>query len=254
MGGEVAQSAGESVRTLHRLLFSGRLLDGPISACRLHQLFYRTQSCDGCLQVLQMYHRLCILLAQMGTQMTAYNTCEYKTEGVCQPTSYVCAHDQAGTPHNTYQGAAWHHGLQIYCLKNDTNCVTSHAVHNVTLRRPAKCMKRCLPCAQSYQILSLEQWNPCMAYLCRGPDARVHWWYWPDSYDSWIPADQAPDVDDPDRPARGGTHSSYVLFIYIYSTAGLSIATMPLPGTSHVRHIVSVSNQLSSALAFLHRP
>ncbi|KAA6426594.1 MAG: SWI SNF complex subunit SMARCC2 isoform 2 [Trebouxia sp. A1-2] len=37
----------------------------------------------------------------------------------------------------------------------------------------------------------------------RGSDARVHWWYWPDSYDSWIPADQAPDVDDPDKPARG---------------------------------------------------
>ncbi len=31
----------------------------------------------------------------------------------------------------------------------------------------------------------------------------MHWWYWPDSYDSWIPVDQAPDVDDPDKPARG---------------------------------------------------
>ena len=39
--------------------------------------------------------------------------------------------------------------------------------------------------------------------VCRGSDARVHWWYWPDSYDSWIPADQAPDVDDPDKPAKG---------------------------------------------------
>ncbi|KAL3142735.1 hypothetical protein ABBQ38_003035 [Trebouxia sp. C0009 RCD-2024] len=37
----------------------------------------------------------------------------------------------------------------------------------------------------------------------RGPDARVHWWYWPDSYDSWIPNDQAPDADDPDKPSRG---------------------------------------------------
>ena len=33
----------------------------------------------------------------------------------------------------------------------------------------------------------------------------MHWWYWPDSYDSWIPADQAPDGDDPDKPARGET-------------------------------------------------
>lgn len=37
----------------------------------------------------------------------------------------------------------------------------------------------------------------------RGADARVHWWYWPDSYDSWIPADQAPELDDPDKPSRG---------------------------------------------------
>ena len=42
--------------------------------------------------------------------------------------------------------------------------------------------------------------------VCRGSDARVHWWYWPDSYDSWIPADQAPDVDDPDKPARGRSY------------------------------------------------
>ena len=39
--------------------------------------------------------------------------------------------------------------------------------------------------------------------VLRGPDARVHWWYWPDSYDSWIPVDQAPDADDPDKPSRG---------------------------------------------------
>ena len=48
-----------------------------------------------------------------------------------------------------------------------------------------------------------QQMSEVSHFLLRGPDARVHWWYWPDSYDSWIPVDQAPDADDPDKPSRG---------------------------------------------------
>ena len=45
--------------------------------------------------------------------------------------------------------------------------------------------------------------NLCIAVLCRGTDAKVHWWYWPDSYDEYIPADVAPEALDPDKLIKG---------------------------------------------------
>lgn len=58
------------------------------------------------------------------------------------------------------------------------------------------------PCCCPFSS-SAKQVSDVSHILLRGPDARVHWWYWPDSYDSWIPVDQAPDADDPDKPSRG---------------------------------------------------
>lgn len=100
--------------------------------------------------------------------------------------------------------------------KHGTNCATSYAMHNAFPSEVHPLSVWNGVCHMSnparYQLLSNK--DPCTACLCRGSDARVHWWYWPDSYDSWIPADQAPDVDDPDKPARGKINSSYVSFIH----------------------------------------
>ncbi|KAK9830209.1 hypothetical protein WJX72_010310 [[Myrmecia] bisecta] len=37
----------------------------------------------------------------------------------------------------------------------------------------------------------------------RGPEAYVHWWYYPDSYDEWIPSEQAGEQLDSDDQGKG---------------------------------------------------
>ena len=39
--------------------------------------------------------------------------------------------------------------------------------------------------------------------VCRGKEAYVHWWYSPNSYNEWIPQDQAAEKLETDQPARG---------------------------------------------------
>ena len=41
----------------------------------------------------------------------------------------------------------------------------------------------------------------------KGPQAKVHWWYLPDSYDEWVPAAATPGTAEaPRRPPRGPWH------------------------------------------------
>ena len=39
--------------------------------------------------------------------------------------------------------------------------------------------------------------------MCRGSQAIVHHWYQPDSYDSLLPAAQAPELVEPDKRPAG---------------------------------------------------
>jgi len=37
----------------------------------------------------------------------------------------------------------------------------------------------------------------------RGDKVAMHWWYYPDSYDELVVADEAPEVVEPDKQAEG---------------------------------------------------
>ena len=39
--------------------------------------------------------------------------------------------------------------------------------------------------------------------MFRDQKAKVHWWYFPDSYDEYVPLDDAPEVVEPDKAASG---------------------------------------------------
>ena len=43
---------------------------------------------------------------------------------------------------------------------------------------------------------------------CRGTQALVHHWYLPDSYDSWMPAAEAPEGVQPDTRPSGAAHQA----------------------------------------------
>lgn len=71
----------------------------------------------------------------------------------------------------------------------------------------------CCTCFELEPCHPLPQLCVIALPLCRDPNARVHWWYWPDSYDSWIPADQAPETDEPDKVSRGALLALQLLIV-----------------------------------------
>lgn len=102
--------------------------------------------------------------------------------------------------------------IVLVCLKWFTHLVPR--VIRMTACNTCECRKEGMWLADSLvtihavcpTLLSSGTCAYTCAYVCctcRESNARVHWWYWPDSYDSWIPADQAPETDEPDKPSRG---------------------------------------------------
>ena len=62
-----------------------------------------------------------------------------------------------------------------------------------------------LPAINSYSICRVAS----NTFDCRGDKALVHWWYWPDSYDEYVPAESASDVLEPDKTIEGEPVCTY---------------------------------------------
>lgn len=71
--------------------------------------------------------------------------------------------------------------------------------------KPAEDPLPITPCCLSSPPSPLH--TPSARLQVQGSQAKVHWWYLPDSYDEWVPAAATPGTAEaPRRPPRGPWH------------------------------------------------
>jgi SWI/SNF related-matrix-associated actin-dependent regulator of chromatin subfamily C len=63
----------------------------------------------------------------------------------------------------------------------------------------------------------------------QGPKALVHWWYWPDSYDEWIPVDNisGDPEEDEEPPAQWTVYQRWIRDSYRFNEVMNPIDYLP---------------------------